>query len=37
MILGAQFFVAGFVGELIIKYQNKAKRYRIISTLFNKK
>ena len=37
MILGAQFFVAGFVGELIIKYQNKTKRYRIISTLFNKK
>ena len=33
MILGAQFFVAGFLGELIIKHQNKAKRYRIISTL----
>ena len=37
MILGAQFFVAGFLGELIIKHQNKAKRYRIISTLSIKK
>ena len=36
MILGAQFFVAGFLGELIIKHQSKAKRYRIISTLSNK-
>jgi len=33
MILGAQFFAAGFVGELIVKNQNNLKRYKVISTL----
>jgi len=33
MILGAQFFVAGFVGELIIKNKPVSKRYNIISSI----
>ena len=33
MILGAQFFVAGFVGELIVKNKPVSKRYNIISTI----
>ena len=33
MILGAQFFVAGFVGELIVKNKPISKRYNIISSV----
>ena len=33
MILGAQFFVAGFVGELIVKNKPAGKRYDIISSI----
>ena len=33
MILGAQFFVAGFVGELIVKNKPISKRYNIISSI----
>ena len=33
MILGAQFFVAGFVGELIVKNKPTNKRYNIISSI----
>ncbi len=37
MILGAQFFVAGFVGELVIKNHSNINRYKIISSLSPKK
>ena len=33
MILGAQFFVAGCVGELIVKNKPAGKRYDIISSI----
>ena len=33
MILGSQFFVAGFLGELLIGQQNNSSRYTISNTL----
>ncbi len=33
MILGSQFFLAGFLGEMLIKNNNKIQRYKIEETL----
>ena len=34
MILGAQFFIAGFLGEILIRHNKNIKRYNIISTTY---
>jgi hypothetical protein len=35
MIIGSQFFLAGFLGELILRNSKKAKNYKIKSRLNN--
>lgn len=37
MILGTQLFLAGFLGEIILKTNKKEKRYKISETLMTKK
>ena len=34
MILGAQFFIAGFLGEILIRHNKNIKRYNIINTTY---
>ena len=34
MILGAQFFIAGFLGEILIRHNNNIKRYNITNTTY---
>lgn len=34
MILGAQFFIAGFLGEIMIRHNRDIKRYRITKTTY---
>ena len=34
MILGAQFFIAGFLGEILIRHNKNIRRYNIINTTY---
>ena len=34
MILGAQFFIAGFLGEIMIRHKRNIKRYNITQTTY---
>ena len=36
MILGAQSFIAGFLGEILIRHNNNIKRYNIAKTTYDK-